>query len=229
MQTITAKSLVNNNFAELEKSVTTVESILDRPPLVMLAKVIDAIKIETCLAEHLFKVQKLINVDARLNLQPEQIPVIAEMLISTFPNESLEDFILCFRRGAMGLYDEKLLRVDGSVITHWMISYLDQKYQAVETKLMQEKDKHGYEQTETAKDPDSWLKLWMESIGYKPQETNNEKANEFERKKIAYVPPSPEEVKKRELHLRWINENFDPISGKPLAGFKEEQTWLLDN
>lgn len=193
----------------------------------MLLKIIDSIKIEALIAEQLFKVQRSINVDSRLNLQPEQIPAIAETLISTFPNESLEDFILCFKRGSMGLYDEKLLRVDGSVITHWMISYLDQKYQAVETKLMREKDKHGYESVETSKNADSWLKLWMESIGYKPHETNgNEKINEFQRKRMQYTPPSAEQIKAKELHLQYIKENYDPITGKPLPNYQDEKTWL---
>src|SRR6185436_8236158 len=227
----TVKFLKTAQMDKVSESLPSkIEHALNEPPICMVSKVVDQKTIEAFIAIELTKLKSMVNIDERLNLQSHQIPVIAASLLDLYSNESLADFKICFQRGAMGRYSGgKLFRLDGAVIADWMQAYLDEKYQAVETKLMQEKDKHGFEQTETAKDPDSWLKLWMESIRYKPQETNNEKANEFERKKIAYVPPSPEKVIERELHLQWIKENFDPISGKPLAGFKDEQAWLLDN
>jgi len=204
-----------------------IEDALNIPPVCEIARHVPLRTIEYYIAIELNKLQSMINIDERLNLQSHQIPVIAASLLDLYSNESLADFKICFQRGAMGRYSGgKLFRLDGAVIADWMQAYLDEKYQAVETKLMQEKDKHGYEATETSKNADSWLKLWMESIGYKPQEANNAKANETERKKMAYVPPSAEKVRERQLHLQWIKENHDLITGKPLPNYLDEITWL---
>lgn len=208
---------------------SNIEQALDEPPICMVSKVVDPKSIEAFIAIELTKLKSMINIDDRLNLQSHQIPSIAASLLDLYSNESLADFKICFQRGSMGRYSGgKLLRLDGAILADWMQAYLEEKYQAVETKLMQEKDKHGFEATESAKDPDKWLTLWMESIGYKPQEANNAKVNEMERRKMSYVPPTEEQIRKKELHIQWIRDNYDPITGKPLATFKSEEDWIKD-
>lgn len=119
---------------------STIEQATKGTPVEMLMKVVDRKNIEAFLAIELTKLASLINVDERLNLQGHQIPFIAGQLVDNYKNESLADFKICFARGAMGRYDDKLLRLDGAVINNWMAKYLEEKYQVIENKLMTEKE-----------------------------------------------------------------------------------------
>jgi hypothetical protein len=73
------------------------------------------------------------------NLNVSQVPFIAEQLVEMFPTESIADFKICFRSGAMGKYGD-IQRMDGITIGKWMEKYLDEKYQVMEDELMKEKD-----------------------------------------------------------------------------------------
>lgn len=45
-----------------------------------------------------------------------------------FPYETIEDFVLMFKNGKAGKYDEKLYnRLDGMIIINWMYKYLEEK------------------------------------------------------------------------------------------------------
>lgn len=46
------------------------------------------------------------------------------------------------------------------------------------------------------------------------------------KKAVIYKTPSPEEIQKRELHDRWIRENHDILTGKPLPCWTPEDEWL---
>lgn len=119
---------------------STIEEATKGTPVILVSKAVGEKKVEAFLAFELNMLASMVNVDERLNLQPHQIPIIAQELMRTFPTENLADFHICFRRGAMGFYDEKLLRVDGAIITQWMRKYLEEKYQVIEAQLMKEKD-----------------------------------------------------------------------------------------
>lgn len=43
-------------------------------------------------------------------------------------------------------------------------------------------------------------------------------------KGIAFTPE--QELIRHELHLQWISENYDIITGKPLPNYQDEKTWL---
>lgn len=73
------------------------------------------------------------------NLNVSQVPFIAEQLVEMYPTESIADFKICFRAGAMGKYGE-IKRLDGATIGLWMQDYLEEKYQLMEDILMKEKD-----------------------------------------------------------------------------------------
>lgn len=73
------------------------------------------------------------------NLNTAQVPFIASQLVEIYPTESIADFKICFRNGAMGSYGQ-IQRLDGITIRGWMEQYLDEKYQVMEDNLMKEKD-----------------------------------------------------------------------------------------
>jgi hypothetical protein len=98
------------------------------------------------------------------NLREGQALEIAIQLIGDFPNESLEDFCLCLRRGIKGAYkiDGKsdIFRFDILVINNWMKAYLDEKYKVMEDQLMKEKD----ELYKPIPQNNDWLQLWKEAV-----------------------------------------------------------------
>jgi len=159
-----------------------IEDAIKGTPIAMLAKAVDIRNIEAFLAIELTKLKSMVNVDDRLNLQPHQIPMIAEELVKTFKNENLADFKICFRNGWMGKYDEKLLRVDAAVIMQWMYKYLDEKYEALEKALKAEKPKEA--ETEFKGAHVNWLEEWAKIHGI-PKADNNEDVNSLERFKLS--------------------------------------------
>ena len=207
-----------------------IEDALNEPPICMVAKKVPTRAIEAFIAVEITKLKSRINVDDRLNIQPSQIPFVCSSLIDMFPNESLADFKLCFERGAMGRYSGgKLLRLDGAVLADWMKAYLDEKYQAVEERLMAEKDGNGFVPSKETANASIWLAKWKESIGFRPNEkTPQREVADYEIAKMGYKPPSPNELKIKYWHSQWIKENFDPITGKPNANFMDEAVWLYD-
>lgn len=115
------------------------KELLDRPNIAMLKMAVDPALPESFIASQLTKLVESVNLDARLNLRPEQITTIAEDLVDAFPVESLEDFVLCFRRAIMGMYGV-IYKIDMSVICTWMAAYLEDKYLYVEQKHNNAKD-----------------------------------------------------------------------------------------
>jgi len=97
----------------------------------MLKHVVEPEKIEAYLAVQIAKVVSQVNISADLNIQAYQIPLIAEQLVSLYPVETVEDFTLCFKRGAAGFYG-RIYRLDAATISEWMKQYLDEKYSHVE-------------------------------------------------------------------------------------------------
>jgi len=127
------KNLARRDFEAIEKSVPSVVSaILDRPNIAMLTNSLgDSTVVEMFLSRQLQRLADSVNIDARLNLQPHQIPAIAEELVKKYPVETLEDFVLCFKRGAFGYYGS-IYRIDAAVLCEWMAAYLEEKYALIE-------------------------------------------------------------------------------------------------
>src|SRR5690606_35318944 len=100
---LTASCLAVGEFRDIAQAVgNRVDEILDRPPLRILAMTNNPVEIEMFLSAAIQNLTESVNIDARLNIQPVQIPIIAAQLIESYPVETLEDFVLCFKRGATG-------------------------------------------------------------------------------------------------------------------------------
>ena len=96
----------------------------------------DTEPLESFLAIQINNLCDAVNLNEQLTFSGYQVNALACTLIELFPVESLEDFVLCFRRGALGLYG-KFYRLDASVLCDWMQKYLDEKYQLIEVQATQ--------------------------------------------------------------------------------------------
>lgn len=156
-----------------------VSQILDRPPITMLSRIEgNQEKMEIFLALEISKLKESINVDARLNLQDHQIPEVAQQILELYRLETLEDFVLCFKRAAIGQYGS-IFRLDGPTIHEWIRKYLDEKYQFVEAAVKEE-------QINTDKSNDvnyeEFKKRAAEFV--QPKKQNNAAENEYQKRRL---------------------------------------------
>jgi hypothetical protein len=182
LQTTTAKSLASGKFEDIEKSVgMSIKDILDKPPIAMLKKVVEPEKIETFLAIQLGKLIGTVNIANNLNIQNFQIPFIAAHLIEMYPVESVEDFVLCFKRGSAGIYGI-IYRLDTAVLYEWMKSYLLEKYELKEVQIENEKQL----KIEESRINYEAFKERVDRDFIQPERITNEKVNEYEKWKLEH-------------------------------------------
>lgn len=180
------------------------------------------------------------------NLNKAQVPFIAEQLIELYPNESIADFKLCFKKGSIGEYGD-IQRLDGITIGQWMKAYLDAKYEAIVNDMMKEKEVYNRpiipepEKELTPDDPEYyWHEAWLENLyrQFRP-DTNVKKAmpltskdieqeGQVEPKAKPYTSTDKSYLENYERHHAWIVANHDPYTGKPKPGYMEEAQWLRE-
>lgn len=169
------------------------------------------------------------SLNLKWNISDNQVAQIVEDLIEKYPHETIEDFVLVFKRARMGEFGE-LFRLDGPVIFSWMETYLEEKYRVIEDKLAKEKDE--YYKPAKPEDENNWLQKWMDSVkevNIKPVLPMSDKQVREEGRErpkgIQYVPPAISELRKRELHFQWLSECHDPRTGEPNENYLPEKDW----
>lgn len=201
-----------------------IEAIIEAPHLRQLVKVVGEQKIKMSLEIEIAKLASRLNVAN--NITATQLPFIADELLATYPEESLQDFILCFRRIALGYYGKIYHQLDLSVISICMQEHIQEKAMYLERGHTELKKESDYPQV----DYEAYKKRMEEATIHERDERIKGFVGEAEylAAKNSYKPPLPEEVKKRELHLQWISENIHPITKEKLPGFQDEETWLTN-
>lgn len=219
---------MSGRIKEIKIPATIRQAVEQGEPLSMVEKITGTDTILMALEVELTKLSSMVNIDSRLNLQSNQLQGIAKSLLQLYKTESLEDFMLCFNRGSMGLYGS-IFRLDGAVLTDWMRQYLDEKYQEVESKLMEEKEDY-YKTFDGVSD--QFFEDWKKELGYKPDPNGNTNAKENryqkERLGIEIKPVTKEDMIAREMHKMYLLDNYDPLTGKKKKCWKLESEWLLD-
>lgn len=225
----------------------TIEQALERPPISdLIRNGANQNVIEATLAAEIMKVSNMLAVGG--NLRQGQALQIAIQLIADFPNESLEDFCLCLRRGIKGTYGP-IYRFDVMVIYGWMTGtddgkkhtpgYLDEKYEAMEAKLMQEKDelyKPVKVDPKEAPDPEKHQQ-WLDKLKAEVAKLDEKKIpplTEIDVREEGQEKPKPKlhpvttasQARKHELHLEWMRQNFDTYTGDKLPTWKPEPEWI---
>jgi hypothetical protein len=178
----TAVLLSTGKFDELASEVPyAINRILDRPPITELKRQLPPEQhkmIEAFLARQIQLLVESVNVS--MTIEPHQIPFIARELLQLFPTESLEDFVLCFRRGAFAYFGPIYNRLDASVLVDWMKKYLDEKYQLIEAVKLSA-------QVDQAKEIEINYQAYRDRVANEaqPKKKNNILTNEYERQRLA--------------------------------------------
>jgi hypothetical protein len=132
-----------------ERSLTIKKIVKEAIPITELKKHVEPREIAIALDIQLTRL--VANLNLKWTVNDSQVKTIVEDLLEKYPNETLEDFILCFKKARQGEYGE-LIRLDSAIIFTWMTIYLEEKYEALEDELQKEKDR-PYELPDKAEGP----------------------------------------------------------------------------
>lgn len=217
-------SLTNKDYGRVSDLAprTVMEAIERGQPISVVAKVTGIEPVYNQVEFELIKCMALLNLN--LTIKEAQYPHLAKELVETFPNESIEDFQLCFKKGIRGTYGT-IYNVDLAVLSRWMGEYLEEKYQLIESAPKQE------ELSEV--DYEAFKKRIEEK---RNQERERAEAQREEKKKLAqdiiegksglaYTPLTEEQLKERELKRLWGLECHDLYTGKPNSNYIPFEQW----
>lgn len=238
-------TITNSETAEkFSRSLTIEKIIAEAIPVSVLKQTVSPSEIKLALDAELTRFVASLNLKWTIN--DSQIKSIVEDLLYKFPNETLEDFVLVFRKARLGEFinedgSKTIYRLDSAVIFDWMNKYLEIKYEAIERDLMKQKDTHNFNPRRTDSD---WIKLWQESleVGHAPK-TNKQsiaflnhlktmtekeiKEQGQEKPKHLDYPSTPKEYSDMiDLKAQYGRECCDLYTGKVKPGMPTFEEWI---
>lgn len=203
-----SETIAANNFkAASEMLPKTIEQTFEQPKVKEMVLAIGEIPVKRMVQFELIKLAELMSVGGNLNTA--QVDFISEELMKMYPNETIADFKICFRNGAIGKYGD-IQRMDGITIGKWMAEYLEEKYKILEEQLMKEKDDY-YKIVTPENSERDWLKEWQDAVnnsdGFKPvrpmsQEEIKAEGQVDAKDKVYVFNESEAQIKLRETHDR---------------------------
>lgn len=147
---------------EFERGLTIAKIVNESLPLVEMMRVTSSKEVARTIDVALTKLVASVNVGN--NISDYQIKEIVEDLIDKYQHETIEDFILVFKKARLGEFGT-IYNLHSAVIFEWMEKYLDQKYSVRDA--IREKERNEEKKVPLNND---WLSLWKESI----EETDRE-------------------------------------------------------
>lgn len=169
------------------------------------------------------------SLNLKWKLNSGQIETLVNDLVDKYPHETVEDFILLFRKARQNEFGE-IYRLDSAVIFGWMEYYLEEKYSIWDKQLDNEKQEY-HKLPDKIAETDR-LKQWKASIDAIETKTilpltDKEVLTEGQErpKKERYPSTSESEVLKKERHIEWIRKNFDARTGEKLPTWISEETF----
>ncbi len=117
-----------------------VEAIVDAVPMCVLKHDVDNEKIKYLIVQEITKCSLMMNVANNINTP--QIQFTAETIMKKYPAESVEDVILCLRRGSQGFYGSVYHQFDTSIIMGWMEKHIEEKSVYIERNNQTDKLQH---------------------------------------------------------------------------------------
>lgn len=223
--------LVRGEFKAYSEALPdTIQGALGFPTISTLVRQTSKEVVQLALEYELVKVSALVSVGG--NLTKAQIPFIASQFMINFPNETVADFKLILTRGATGLYGE-IQRLDGVTVGVWTEAYLEDKYKAIEDKLMREKDNNDYyihppsNAVIPLEEADKYLQEWLKSVDKIKAKTivplsdddmKKEGSERSKKKTTSYISEYRDSDEKH--HRAWYTEMY------PKATQHEVDTWI---
>jgi hypothetical protein len=128
----------SDSAREFERSLTVQKIVEKALPICEMIRVTSSKEVAQAIDIALTKLVRSVNIGNNLN--DDQIKVIVEDLIDRYKTESIEDFILVFKKARQGEFGT-IYNLHSAVIFEWVEKYLDTKYQVLEAKLRAEKNK----------------------------------------------------------------------------------------
>lgn len=212
-------------FTKFEKWLNVKAIIETAYPISELRRVLPQGDVEVAIDTALTKLVG--NLNLKWNLNDLQIGQIVEDLTDRYPHETVEDFILIFRKARQNEFGE-IYRLDSAVIFGWMDKYLEEKYKIADKELERYKTINPLTEIAESLSPDR-LKEWqaaIDSVKLKPilPLTEKEVLTEGQERVIKkqYPKTNESELLKRDRHFQWITENFDARTGEKLP------TWISE-
>lgn len=170
-----------------ERMPKRIEDALDFPVLSDVIAVTDKKLVVKYVHFELIKLAGLLSVGG--NLTDNQAAFIAEELVDLFKHETLADFVLCFRRGAIGQYniqgEKDIFRFDGIVLRRWMEKYLDEKYQVIENENKKRRETEAQD-SPILNNPEFQRRI-LEGLKSEAEPWDSAKENEYQRFKLQYL------------------------------------------